>query len=115
VPFAHPLEIRAGGFEALAECRAVLLCAGVGQRPGETRLRLLQRNAQVFREVVPAVLTNAPEAVLVVATNPVDVMTHLAARFAVLCDVPPGRVLGSSILDKAGPTGGQESERPRLQ
>jgi len=95
--------------------RAILLCAGVGQRPGETRLRLLQRNAQVFREVVPAVLTNAPEAVLVVATNPVDVMTHLAARFAVLCDVPPGRVLGSSILDKAGPTGGQESERPRLQ
>ena len=58
VPFAHPLEIRAGGYEALAECRVVVLCAGVGQKPGETRLQLLQRSAQVFREVVPAVLAN---------------------------------------------------------
>src|SRR5919206_1506216 len=82
VPFAHPLEVRAGGYEDLAGCRVVVLCAGVGQKPGETRLQLLQRNAQVFREVVPAVLKQAPDAVLVVATNPVDVMTHLAARFA---------------------------------
>lgn len=102
VPFAYPLEIRAGNYEALAECRVVLLCAGVGQKPGETRLQLLQRNAQVFREVVPAVLASAPEAVLVVATNPVDVMTHLAARFAAACGVPAGRVLGSgTTLDTA--------------
>jgi L-lactate dehydrogenase len=102
VPFAHPLEIRAGGYEDLAECRVVLLCAGVGQRPGETRLHLLQRNAQVFREVVPAVLTNAPGAVVVVATNPVDVMTHLAARYAALCGAPPGSVFGSgTTLDTA--------------
>jgi L-lactate dehydrogenase len=80
----------------------VLLCAGVGQRPGETRLQLLQRNAQVFREVVPAVLTGAPEAVLVVATNPVDVMTHLAARFAAAAGVSAGRVFGSgTTLDTA--------------
>jgi L-lactate dehydrogenase len=102
VPFAHPLEIRSGGYEALAECRVVLLCAGVGQKPGETRLQLLQRNAQVFHEVVPAVLKNAPDAVLVVATNPVDVMTHLAARLADLCGVPTGRVFGSgTTLDTA--------------
>jgi len=90
VPFAHALEIRSGGYEALADSSVVLLCAGVGQKPGETRLQLLQRNAHVFREVVPAVLANAPDAVLVVATNPVDVMTHLAARFAALCGVPAG-------------------------
>ena len=102
VPFAQPLEIRAGGYEALAECRVVVLCAGVGQRPGETRLQLLQRNAEVFREVVPTVLEKAREAVLVVATNPVDVVTHLAARFAALCGVPAGRVLGSgTTLDTA--------------
>lgn len=102
VPFAHPLEIRAGGYEALAECQVVVLCAGVGQKPGETRLQLLQRNALVFREVVPAVLANAPEAVLVVATNPVDVMTHLAAQFAAQCGVPAGRVFGSgTTLDTA--------------
>jgi L-lactate dehydrogenase len=102
VPFAHPLEIRAGNYEHLARSRVVVLCAGVGQKPGETRLQLLQRNAAVFREVVPAVLSNAPEAVLVVATNPVDVMTHLAAQFAAECGVPAGRVLGSgTTLDTA--------------
>src|SRR5205823_4791494 len=94
VPFAHPLEVRAGGYEDLNGCRAVVVCAGVGQKPGESRLQLLQRNALVFREVIPAILDHAPEAVLVVATNPVDVMTHLASRFAAARGVPPGRVLG---------------------
>jgi L-lactate dehydrogenase len=102
VPFAHPLDVRAGGYEDLKGCRAVVICAGVGQRPGETRLDLLRRNAAVFAEVVPQVLANAPEAVLIVATNPVDVMTHLAARFAAACGAPAGRVLGSgTTLDTA--------------
>src|SRR3954452_6695838 len=102
VPFAHPLDVRAGGYEDLAGCRVVVLCAGVGQKPGETRLDLLRRNAAVFREVVPAVLAAAPEAVLVVASNPVDVMTHLAARYAARCGTPPGRVFGSgTTLDTA--------------
>ena len=102
IPFAHPLEIRAGGYEDLADSRAVVLCAGVGQKPGESRLQLLQRNAAVFREVVPAVLAHAPDAVLVVATNPVDVMTHLAAKYAADLGVAPGRVFGSgTTLDTA--------------
>jgi L-lactate dehydrogenase len=102
VPFAHPLDIRAGGYEELAGSRVVVLCAGVGQKAGETRLQLLQRNAHVFREVVPTVLKHAPSAVLIVATNPVDVMTHLASRFASDCGVPAGRVLGSgTTLDTA--------------
>jgi L-lactate dehydrogenase len=102
VPFAHPLDVRAGRYGDLAGCRVVVLSAGVGQKPGETRLHLLQRNAQVFREVVPAVLAQAPEAVLVVASNPVDVMTHLAARYAASCGAPTGRVLGSgTTLDTA--------------
>src|SRR5262245_33491408 len=102
VPFAHPLEIHAGGYEDLAGSRAVVLCAGVGQKPGETRLQLLQRNAAVFREVVPAVLEHAPEAVLVVATNPVDLMTHLAAHIAADYGAAPGQVLGSgTTLDTA--------------
>ncbi len=102
VPFSHPLEVNCGNYEDLAGSRVVVLCAGVGQKPGESRLQLLQRNATVFREVVPAVLEHAPDAVLVVATNPVDVMTHLAARFAVEFGVPAGRVLGSgTTLDTA--------------
>ncbi len=102
VPFAHPLDVRAGGYEELKGCRAVVICAGVGQRPGETRLDLLRRNAAVFAEVVPQVLANAREAVLVVATNPVDVMTHLATRLAAAGGAPAGRVLGSgTTLDTA--------------
>src|SRR5262245_16376139 len=102
VPFAHPLDVHAGGFQDLAGCRVVLFCAGVGQKPGESRLHLLQRNAAVFRETVPQILEHAPDAVLVVATNPVDVMTHLAAGIAVQCGADAGRVLGSgTMLDTA--------------
>jgi L-lactate dehydrogenase len=79
-----------------------VVCAGVGQKPGETRLHLLQRNAAVFREVIPAVLAHAPKAILIVASNPVDVMTHLAARIAADAGVAAGRVFGSgTTLDTA--------------
>src|SRR5215469_2433864 len=102
VPFANPLEISAGDFDELAQCRVVVLCAGVGQRPGENRLELLKRNAEVFHEVVPRVLSRARGAVLIIATNPVDVMTHLAARYAAECGAPVGRVFGSgTTLDTA--------------
>jgi L-lactate dehydrogenase len=102
VPFAYPLQVSAGDYADLAGSRVVILTAGVGQRPGETRLQLLGRNAAVFKEVVPQTLTYAPDAILVVATNPVDVMTHLAARYAGEHDVSPSRVLGSgTTLDTA--------------
>jgi L-lactate dehydrogenase len=102
VPFAHPLQVSAGEYRDLAGSRVVIITAGVNQRPGESRLQLLERNAAVFREVVPQVLTYAPEAVLVVATNPVDVMTHLAARFAAESGLPSRRVIGSgTTLDTA--------------
>ena len=102
VPFAQPLRVSAGSYADLKGSRVVILAAGVNQQPGEGRLELLGRNAAVFREVVPQVLAAAADAVLVVATNPVDVMTHLAARYANLHGVPPGRVLGSgTMLDTA--------------
>lgn len=102
VPFAHPLTVLAGDYEALAGAKVVVLCAGVNQKPGETRLHLLRRNAEVFADVVPRVLAQAPDAVLVVATNPVDIMTHLAARYAVACGISSSRVLGSgTTLDTA--------------
>lgn len=101
-PFAHPLEVRAGQYADLTGCRVVILTAGVNQQPGETRLQLLARNAEVFRAVVPAVLAHAPEAILLVATNPVDVMTHLTAQLAAAHGVPSGRVIGSgTTLDTA--------------
>ena len=102
VPFAHPLEVTAGGYEDLAGCRVVVVSAGVGQKPGETRLELLGRNAQVFKQVIPNILQHAPQAVLLIATNPVDVMTHIAAHYASEFGVPSTRVIGSgTTLDTA--------------
>jgi L-lactate dehydrogenase len=102
VPFAHPLTVRAGEYADLAEARVVVIAGGVAQKPGETRLKLLQRNAEVFRQIVPSVLRYAPETVLLVVTNPVDIMTHLAANFAADFGVPHTRVIGSgTTLDTA--------------
>ena len=56
VPFAHPLTVRAGDYVDLEGCRVVVIAAGVAQKPGETRLQLLQRNADVFRQIVPSIL-----------------------------------------------------------
>lgn len=98
-PFASPTRIYAGGYPAIAGADIVLLCCGVGQKPGETRLQLLERNAGIFRNVVAEVLAHAPSAILVVASNPVDVMTEIVRRLAQL---PEGRVLGSgTMLDTA--------------
>src|SRR5215469_13450045 len=59
VPFAHPLNIRAGDYQDLAEARVVIIAGGVAQKPGETRLELLKRNAAVFHQIVPSVLRHA--------------------------------------------------------
>jgi L-lactate dehydrogenase len=102
VPFAHPIRVTSGDYPDLADSRVVIIAAGVGQKPGETRLQLLERNAAIFKSMIPAVLKYAPEAVLVVATNPVDIMTHLTAHFAAEFGVPARRVFGSgTTLDTA--------------
>jgi L-lactate dehydrogenase len=102
VPFAHPLTVCHGDYTDLAGAQVVVIAGGVAQKPGETRLQLLQRNAEVFRQIVPSVLRQAPEAVLLVVTNPVDIMTHLAAHFAGEFRVPQTRIIGSgTTLDTA--------------
>jgi L-lactate dehydrogenase len=102
VPFSHPLTVRAGEYADLDEARVVVIAGGVAQRPGETRLQLLQRNVDVLRQIVPSVLRVAPGAVLVVVTNPVDIMTHVAAQLAAEFGVPHTRVFGSgTTLDSA--------------
>jgi L-lactate dehydrogenase len=80
----------------------VVLTAGVAQGPGQTRLDLLRRNADILGSVVPEVATLAPEAVLLVATNPVDVMTAATERLAVEAGLRRERVLGTgTMLDTA--------------
>lgn len=102
VPFAHALKVRSGDYADLAGSRVVIITAGVGQRPGETRLQLLERNAAIMKDVVCNILAHAPQAILLVASNPVDVMTHLAARYARECGVESHHVMGSgTTLDTA--------------
>ena len=102
VPFAHPLNVHAGDYSDLAEARVVIIAGGVAQKPGETRLELLKRNSAVFHQIVPSVLRHAPDTLLLVVTNPVDIMTHLAAQFASEFGVPHTRVIGSgTTLDTA--------------
>lgn len=98
-PFARPVLVRCGTYQDLKGAGLVILAAGVSQRPGESRLALLARNAEVFRQVVGEVTRAAPAALLLIATNPVDVMTDVATR---LSGLPAHRVIGSgTILDTA--------------
>lgn len=98
-PFHSATKVTAGGYEALAGAGIVILACGVSQKPGETRLALLERNADVFRQVVGEVLAVAPDCILLIASNPVDVMTDITTR---LSGLPPQRVIGSgTILDTA--------------
>jgi L-lactate dehydrogenase len=102
VPFAHPLQVRAGDYADLAGSRIVIITAGTAQKPGETRMDLLSRNAAIVSEIVPNVLKNAPGTVLLMVSNPVDVMTHVAAKAAAAFGVASTRVIGSgTTLDTA--------------
>lgn len=102
VPFANPLYVHAGDYSDLEGCKVVVITAGVAQKPGETRLQLLQRNSTIFRQIIPQVLENSPNSILLVTTNPVDIMTHLTAQIAAEFGVPSRRVIGSgTTLDTA--------------
>lgn len=99
VPFAGATMVEAGVYDDLRDAGVVILACGVGQKPGETRLELLGRNAAVFRAVVTEVMRAAPGAILVVASNPVDIMGQITREISGL---PPGRVIASgTILDTA--------------
>ena len=99
MPFAATSEIRGGTYADLNGAEVVIIAAGVSQQPGESRLDLLARNAAVFRAVTSDVLAHAPDAILLIASNPVDIMTGITQR---LTGLPAHRVIGSgTILDTA--------------
>src|SRR3954451_10691748 len=99
LPSVGPMRISAGDYPDLADADVVVICAGATQRPGQTRLDLLKKNAGVFRNIVPKINAVNQEAILVVATNPVDVLTYITAQLA---GPETGRVVGSgTVLDTA--------------
>ena len=102
VPFAHPARVSSGDYADLRGCRVVIITAGAAQKPGETRLELLSRNAAIFKSIVPRVIEYARESIILVATNPVDVLTHLTADIADGYGIHRSRVIGSgTTLDTA--------------
>jgi L-lactate dehydrogenase len=99
VPFARPTRIWAGDYADCAGAAITVVCAGTGQRPGETRLDLLKRNADIFGKIIPEIARHNPDGILLIATNPVDILTYVSLR---LSKLPAKRVIGSgTILDTA--------------
>jgi L-lactate dehydrogenase len=99
MPFTAPARVWAGDYADCATAQIVLIAGGTSQRPGETRLDLLKRNAAIFQQIVPAVVAQTREAILLIATNPVDVLTYVTWKASGL---PASRVIGSgTILDTA--------------
>ncbi|MGH9576806.1 MAG: lactate/malate family dehydrogenase, partial [Terriglobales bacterium] len=98
-PFAHPTRIWAGEFADCAGAAISVISAGASQRPGATRLDLVKRNAAIFAQIVPQIAKHNPDGILLIATNPVDVLTYAAWR---LSGLPAARVIGSgTVLDTA--------------
>jgi len=99
VPYGKPMRITAGDYSNLMGAELIVLACGVGQKPGESRLKLLERNVNVFQNVVPRVLEHAPDSILLIVSNPVDIMTQVVTKISGL---PSQRVIGSgTILDTA--------------
>lgn len=97
--FVPSTRIHAGEFPDCNGASIVVLAAGMSQKAGQGRLDLLQSNASIFREIVPEVVRHAPDAILLVATNPVDPLTYATWK---LSGLPPNQVMGSgTILDSA--------------
>ncbi len=101
-PYTHPVEVDAGDYRDLGGASMVVITAGVNQKPGETRLALVERNAKIIRQIVPQIAEWAPEALVLMTTNPVDVMTQLASTVFTGAVGKKDRVIGTgTVLDTA--------------
>ncbi|NLJ32044.1 MAG: L-lactate dehydrogenase [Clostridiales bacterium] len=97
MPFARPMEIYAGSYDDIADCGLIILTAGANQKPGETRIDLVQKNVRIFKSIIPELKKRNYEGILLVVSNPVDILTYVALK---LSGFPANRVLGSgTVLD----------------
>ena len=99
LPFAKPMKIYAGDYPDLADASLIVVTAGAGQKPGETRLDLVKKNVSIFRSIIPSITQYNKEAILLIVANPVDILTYAAAK---LSGFPENRVFGTgTVLDTA--------------
>lgn len=97
--FHTPVSVQAGGLDEAAGAAVTVIAAGAAQREGESRPELFKRNAAMLEKMIPEVMRVNPDGLLLLATNPVDALTHVALQ---LSGLPPSRVFGSgTVLDTA--------------
>ncbi|MBE6720695.1 MAG: L-lactate dehydrogenase [Ruminococcaceae bacterium] len=99
LPFAKPMQIYAGDYADISDASIIIVTAGAGQKPGETRLDLVKKNVGIFKSVIPEIAKYNQNGILLIVANPVDILTYVAAK---LSGFPSNRVFGSgTVLDSA--------------
>jgi len=98
-PYVAPMKIYAGDYDDIADCGLIIITAGASQKPGETRLDLVNKNVAIFKTIIPEITKRNFEGNLMIVANPVDILTYVALK---LSGYPKERVFGSgTVLDSA--------------
>lgn len=99
LPFAKPMKLYAGSYDDIKDAAIVIVTAGANQKPGETRLDLAKKNANIFKSIIPQISSRNKDCILLIVSNPVDILTQVALK---LSGFDEGRVIGSgTVLDSA--------------
>ena len=99
IPFAGQMKIYAGTYDDAADAAIIIITAGANQKPGETRLDLVQKNTAIYQSIIPEIVKRDVGGILLIVSNPVDILTYVALK---LSGLPENRVLGSgTVLDTA--------------
>lgn len=87
-----PIKVTSGGYEQCADADVIVICGGLPQKPGETRLQLVDKNIKVVKDMADKIKTSGFDGVIVIASNPVDVLTNALQKFT---GFPKNRIVGS--------------------
>lgn len=99
IPFSHEMEIRVGTYEELKDAALIIITAGANQKPGESRLELVEKNAKIMKGIIENIKRVGCEGILLIVANPVDILTEVARRSS---GFGRERVIGSgTVLDTA--------------
>lgn len=102
VPFVAATDVYAGNYEDLKDAKIVVVAAGANQKPGETRLMLMEKNASIMKDIISKTISVNPNVIFLVATNPVDIITHICIKIAKEFGIPSTKIIGSgTTLDTA--------------
>lgn len=99
LPFAGQMKIYAGDYDDIVDAAVIIVTAGAAQKPGETRLDLVNKNVNIFKSIIPEIAKRNYKGILLIVANPVDILTYTAVK---LSSLPENRVIGSgTVLDTA--------------